>query len=133
MGVVFDSSKSLKHHSRQLVRNSFYHGSDLIFFKWLRISFCNIEVCHSIGGLFCNYFYCEFGLMINSVFNLSLAALKRMLNFNAPPLKNTAVEPVWKVITRSYFSTLNMSSMLFMENYKSILAHSRPNLQRSPD
>lgn len=28
---------------------------------------------------------------------LSSAALKRMLNFNAPPLKNTAAEPVWKV------------------------------------
>ncbi len=25
------------------------------------------------------------------------AALKRMLNFNAPPLKNTTAEPVWKV------------------------------------
>lgn len=28
---------------------------------------------------------------------ISAVALKRMLNFNAPPLKNTAAEPVWKV------------------------------------
>jgi len=32
------------------------------------------------------------------------AALKRMLNFNAPPLKNTAAEPVWKVSLHLRFS-----------------------------
>lgn len=36
-------------------------------------------------------------LIINYGTILPLAALKRMLNFNAPPLKNTAAEPVWKV------------------------------------
>lgn len=42
--------------------------------------------------------YCDIGLIPNYGINLSLAALKRMLNFNSPPLKNTAVEPVWKVM-----------------------------------
>uniref|UniRef100_A0A8K9WYV3 Sec1 family domain-containing protein 1 n=1 Tax=Oncorhynchus mykiss TaxID=8022 RepID=A0A8K9WYV3_ONCMY len=36
--------------------------------------------------------------MAASVREKQAAALKRMLNFNAPPLKNTAAEPVWKVL-----------------------------------
>ncbi|XP_039641386.1 sec1 family domain-containing protein 1 [Perca fluviatilis] len=35
--------------------------------------------------------------MAASVREKQTVALKRMLNFNAPPLKNTAAEPVWKV------------------------------------
>ncbi|GLD71855.1 sec1 family domain-containing protein 1 isoform X1 [Lates japonicus] len=30
-------------------------------------------------------------------------ALKRMLNFNSPPLKNTTAEPVWKVLIYDRF------------------------------
>lgn len=39
------------------------------------------------------------------------AALKRMLNFNAPPLKNTAAEPVWKVSLHNKHLGVSSSTM----------------------
>lgn len=61
------------------------------------IKFCGYKYCgYKYCGLCLNWYF-EFDLITNYGTNLSLAALKRMLNFNAPPLKNTAAEPVWKV------------------------------------
>uniref|UniRef100_A0A667Z1Y9 Sec1 family domain containing 1 n=1 Tax=Myripristis murdjan TaxID=586833 RepID=A0A667Z1Y9_9TELE len=40
------------------------------------------------------------------------SALKRMLNFNAPPLKNAAAEPVWKVLIYDRFGQDIISPLL---------------------
>ncbi|TWW72397.1 Sec1 family domain-containing protein 1 SLY1 -like protein [Takifugu flavidus] len=45
-------------------------------------------------------------------------ALKRMLNFNAPPLKNTAVEPVWKVLVYDWFGQDIISPLLSVKELR---------------
>uniref|UniRef100_A0A667YLP0 Sec1 family domain-containing protein 1 n=1 Tax=Myripristis murdjan TaxID=586833 RepID=A0A667YLP0_9TELE len=49
--------------------------------------------------------------MLTGVFSPA-AALKRMLNFNAPPLKNAAAEPVWKVLIYDRFGQDIISPLL---------------------
>ncbi len=47
-------------------------------------------------------------LSVNTVF-VPAVALRRMLNFNAPPMKNTTAEPVWKVThTHTHTHTLSL-------------------------
>uniref|UniRef100_A0A668S737 Sec1 family domain containing 1 n=1 Tax=Oreochromis aureus TaxID=47969 RepID=A0A668S737_OREAU len=45
-------------------------------------------------------------------------ALKRMLNFNAPPLKNTAAEPVWKVLIYDRFGQDIISPLLSVKELR---------------
>uniref|UniRef100_A0A7N8WXC4 Sec1 family domain-containing protein 1 n=1 Tax=Mastacembelus armatus TaxID=205130 RepID=A0A7N8WXC4_9TELE len=47
-----------------------------------------------------------------------LAAIKRMLNFNAPPLKNTAAEPVWKVLIYDRFGQDIISPLLSVKELR---------------
>uniref|UniRef100_A0A8C9W174 Sec1 family domain-containing protein 1 n=1 Tax=Scleropages formosus TaxID=113540 RepID=A0A8C9W174_SCLFO len=47
-----------------------------------------------------------------------LAALKRMLNFNVPPLKNTAAEPVWKVLIYDRFGQDIISPLLAVKELR---------------
>uniref|UniRef100_A0AAR2JP43 Sec1 family domain-containing protein 1 n=1 Tax=Pygocentrus nattereri TaxID=42514 RepID=A0AAR2JP43_PYGNA len=46
------------------------------------------------------------------------SALKRMLNFNAPPLKNTAAEPVWKVLIYDRFGQDIISPLLSVKELR---------------
>ncbi|KAG7258062.1 hypothetical protein CRUP_014817 [Coryphaenoides rupestris] len=50
--------------------------------------------------------------MAASVREKQTAALRRMLNFNAPPLKNAASEPVWKVLIYDRFGQDIISPLL---------------------
>uniref|UniRef100_A0A673CGV6 Sec1 family domain-containing protein 1 n=1 Tax=Sphaeramia orbicularis TaxID=375764 RepID=A0A673CGV6_9TELE len=45
-------------------------------------------------------------------------ALKRMLNFNAPPLNNTAAEPVWKVLIYDRFGQDIISPLLSVKELR---------------
>uniref|UniRef100_A0A8C9ZEY9 Sec1 family domain-containing protein 1 n=1 Tax=Sander lucioperca TaxID=283035 RepID=A0A8C9ZEY9_SANLU len=45
-------------------------------------------------------------------------ALKRMLNFNAPPLKNAAAEPVWKVLIYDRFGQDIISPLLSVKELR---------------
>uniref|UniRef100_A0A4W6DHT7 Sec1 family domain-containing protein 1 n=1 Tax=Lates calcarifer TaxID=8187 RepID=A0A4W6DHT7_LATCA len=45
-------------------------------------------------------------------------ALKRMLNFNAPPLKNTTAEPVWKVLIYDRFGQDIISPLLSVKELR---------------
>uniref|UniRef100_A0AAQ6APY5 Sec1 family domain-containing protein 1 n=1 Tax=Amphiprion ocellaris TaxID=80972 RepID=A0AAQ6APY5_AMPOC len=47
-----------------------------------------------------------------------VVALKRMLNFNAPPLKNTAAEPVWKVLIYDRFGQDIISPLLSVKELR---------------
>uniref|UniRef100_A0AAX7VVX1 Sec1 family domain-containing protein 1 n=1 Tax=Astatotilapia calliptera TaxID=8154 RepID=A0AAX7VVX1_ASTCA len=49
---------------------------------------------------------------------ISAVALKRMLNFNAPPLKNTAAEPVWKVLIYDRFGQDIISPLLSVKELR---------------
>lgn len=61
-------------------------------------------------------------------------ALKRMLNFNAPPLKNTAVEPVWKVLVYDWFGQDIISPLLSVKELRDmgITLHLLLNSDRDP-
>ncbi|XP_029688903.1 sec1 family domain-containing protein 1 [Takifugu rubripes] len=56
--------------------------------------------------------------MAASVRERQTVALKRMLNFNAPPLKNTAVEPVWKVLVYDWFGQDIISPLLSVKELR---------------
>ncbi|XP_071371007.1 sec1 family domain-containing protein 1-like, partial [Centroberyx affinis] len=56
--------------------------------------------------------------MAASVREKQTAALKRMLNFNAPPLKNTAAEPVWKVLIYDRFGQDIISPLLAVKELR---------------
>ncbi|CAB1331143.1 unnamed protein product, partial [Coregonus sp. 'balchen'] len=56
--------------------------------------------------------------MAASVREKQAAALKRMLNFNAPPLKNTAAEPVWKVLIYDRFGQDIISPLLAVKELR---------------
>uniref|UniRef100_A0A3Q3KC25 Sec1 family domain-containing protein 1 n=1 Tax=Monopterus albus TaxID=43700 RepID=A0A3Q3KC25_MONAL len=56
--------------------------------------------------------------MAASVREKQAAALKRMLNFNAPPLKNTAAEPVWKVLIYDRFGQDIISPLLSVKELR---------------
>uniref|UniRef100_A0A8C5CYW3 Sec1 family domain-containing protein 1 n=1 Tax=Gadus morhua TaxID=8049 RepID=A0A8C5CYW3_GADMO len=56
--------------------------------------------------------------MAASVREKQAAALKRMLNFNAPPLKNTASEPVWKVLIYDRFGQDIISPLLAVKELR---------------
>ncbi|XP_050989819.1 sec1 family domain-containing protein 1 [Labeo rohita] len=56
--------------------------------------------------------------MAASVREKQTAALKRMLNFNAPPLKNTAAEPVWKVLIYDRFGQDIISPLLSVKELR---------------
>ncbi|KAF7704196.1 hypothetical protein HF521_021268 [Silurus meridionalis] len=56
--------------------------------------------------------------MAASILEKQAAALKRMLNFNAPPLKNTAVEPVWKVLIYDRFGQDIISPLLSVKELR---------------
>uniref|UniRef100_A0A6Q2YME6 Sec1 family domain containing 1 n=1 Tax=Esox lucius TaxID=8010 RepID=A0A6Q2YME6_ESOLU len=47
-----------------------------------------------------------------------VSALKRMLNFNAPPLKTTAAEPVWKVLIYDRFGQDIISPLLAVKELR---------------
>uniref|UniRef100_A0A4W6DHH5 Sec1 family domain-containing protein 1 n=2 Tax=Lates calcarifer TaxID=8187 RepID=A0A4W6DHH5_LATCA len=49
---------------------------------------------------------------------LEKLALKRMLNFNAPPLKNTTAEPVWKVLIYDRFGQDIISPLLSVKELR---------------
>uniref|UniRef100_A0A671MPX7 Sec1 family domain-containing protein 1 n=1 Tax=Sinocyclocheilus anshuiensis TaxID=1608454 RepID=A0A671MPX7_9TELE len=49
---------------------------------------------------------------------LFITALKRMLNFNAPPLKNTTAEPVWKVLIYDRFGQDIISPLLSVKELR---------------
>uniref|UniRef100_A0A6Q2WZJ2 Sec1 family domain containing 1 n=1 Tax=Esox lucius TaxID=8010 RepID=A0A6Q2WZJ2_ESOLU len=56
--------------------------------------------------------------MAASVREKQAAALKRMLNFNAPPLKTTAAEPVWKVLIYDRFGQDIISPLLAVKELR---------------
>uniref|UniRef100_A0A8P4K5N7 Sec1 family domain-containing protein 1 n=1 Tax=Dicentrarchus labrax TaxID=13489 RepID=A0A8P4K5N7_DICLA len=56
--------------------------------------------------------------MAASVREKQTVALKRMLNFNAPPLKNTAAEPVWKVLIYDRFGQDIISPLLSVKELR---------------
>ncbi|KAG1972651.1 sec1 family domain-containing protein 1 isoform d [Pimephales promelas] len=56
--------------------------------------------------------------MAASIREKQTAALKRMLNFNAPPLKNTAAEPVWKVLIYDRFGQDIISPLLSVKELR---------------
>ncbi|KAF1375251.1 hypothetical protein PFLUV_G00237640 [Perca fluviatilis] len=56
--------------------------------------------------------------MAASVREKQTVALKRMLNFNAPPLKNTAAEPVWKDLRNQLYE-------LYYLNFISAISRSK--------
>ncbi|KAK7142236.1 hypothetical protein R3I94_011810 [Phoxinus phoxinus] len=56
--------------------------------------------------------------MAASIREKQTAALKRMLNFNAPPLKNTASEPVWKVLIYDRFGQDIISPLLSVKELR---------------
>ncbi|KAJ8353535.1 hypothetical protein SKAU_G00211020, partial [Synaphobranchus kaupii] len=56
--------------------------------------------------------------MAASVREKQTAALKRMLNFNAPPMKNTAAEPVWKVLIYDRFGQDIISPLLAVKELR---------------
>uniref|UniRef100_G3PHL2 Sec1 family domain containing 1 n=1 Tax=Gasterosteus aculeatus aculeatus TaxID=481459 RepID=G3PHL2_GASAC len=56
--------------------------------------------------------------MAASVREKQTVALKRMLNFNAPPLKNTATEPVWKVLIYDRFGQDIISPLLSVKELR---------------
>uniref|UniRef100_A0A672LYC7 Sec1 family domain-containing protein 1-like n=1 Tax=Sinocyclocheilus grahami TaxID=75366 RepID=A0A672LYC7_SINGR len=58
--------------------------------------------------------------MAASVREKQTAALKRMLNFNAPPLKNTTAEPVWKVLIYDRFGQDIISPLLSVKELRDI-------------
>uniref|UniRef100_A0AAQ6INT4 Sec1 family domain-containing protein 1 n=1 Tax=Anabas testudineus TaxID=64144 RepID=A0AAQ6INT4_ANATE len=56
--------------------------------------------------------------MAASIREKQTVALKRMLNFNAPPLKNTAAEPVWKVLIYDRFGQDIISPLLSVKELR---------------
>ncbi|KAM9355045.1 sec1 family domain-containing protein 1 [Pholidichthys leucotaenia] len=56
--------------------------------------------------------------MAASVREKQTVALKRMLNFNAPPLKNTVAEPVWKVLIYDRFGQDIISPLLSVKELR---------------
>uniref|UniRef100_A0A8C2GAC3 Sec1 family domain-containing protein 1-like n=1 Tax=Cyprinus carpio TaxID=7962 RepID=A0A8C2GAC3_CYPCA len=56
--------------------------------------------------------------MAASVREKQTAALKRMLNFNAPPLKNTTAEPVWKLLIYDRFGQDIISPLLSVKELR---------------
>uniref|UniRef100_A0AAZ3NUV7 Sec1 family domain-containing protein 1 n=1 Tax=Oncorhynchus tshawytscha TaxID=74940 RepID=A0AAZ3NUV7_ONCTS len=56
--------------------------------------------------------------MAASVREKQAAALKRMLNFNTSPLKNTAAEPVWKVLIYDRFGQDIISPLLAVKELR---------------
>ncbi|NP_878281.2 sec1 family domain-containing protein 1 [Danio rerio] len=56
--------------------------------------------------------------MAASIREKQTAALKRMLNFNAPPLKNTTAEPVWKVLIYDRFGQDIISPLLSVKELR---------------
>ncbi|XP_040917164.1 sec1 family domain-containing protein 1 isoform X2 [Toxotes jaculatrix] len=56
--------------------------------------------------------------MAASVREKQAVALKRMLNFNAPPLKNTTAEPVWKVLIYDRFGQDIISPLLSVKELR---------------
>ncbi|XP_008312982.1 sec1 family domain-containing protein 1 [Cynoglossus semilaevis] len=56
--------------------------------------------------------------MAASVREKQTVALKRMLNFNAPPLKNTTAEPVWKVLIFDRFGQDIISPLLSVKELR---------------
>uniref|UniRef100_A0A672HE32 Sec1 family domain-containing protein 1 n=1 Tax=Salarias fasciatus TaxID=181472 RepID=A0A672HE32_SALFA len=56
--------------------------------------------------------------MAASVREKQTVALRRMLNFNAPPLKNTAAEPVWKVLIYDRFGQDIISPLLSVKELR---------------
>ncbi|KAF3845469.1 hypothetical protein F7725_008632 [Dissostichus mawsoni] len=56
--------------------------------------------------------------MAASVREKQTVALKRMLNFNAPPLKNSAAEPVWKVLIYDRFGQDIISPLLTVKELR---------------
>ncbi|KAG7511277.1 sec1 family domain-containing protein 1 [Solea senegalensis] len=56
--------------------------------------------------------------MAASVREKQTVALKRMLNFNAPPLKNTTAEPVWKVLIYDRFGQDIISPLLSVKELR---------------
>ncbi|XP_034432413.1 sec1 family domain-containing protein 1 [Hippoglossus hippoglossus] len=56
--------------------------------------------------------------MAASVREKQTVALKRMLNFNAPPLKNSAAEPVWKVLIYDRFGQDIISPLLSVKELR---------------
>lgn len=56
--------------------------------------------------------------MAASVREKQTAALRRMLNFNSPPLKNAAAEPVWKVLIYDRFGQDIISPLLSVKELR---------------
>ncbi|CAF89651.1 unnamed protein product [Tetraodon nigroviridis] len=56
--------------------------------------------------------------MAASIRERQTVALKRMLNFNASPLKNTAVEPVWKVLVYDWYGQDIISPLLSVKELR---------------
>ncbi|XP_008397133.1 sec1 family domain-containing protein 1-like [Poecilia reticulata] len=56
--------------------------------------------------------------MATSVREKQTVALKRMLNFNTPPLKNAAAEPVWKVLIYDRFGQDIISPLLSVKELR---------------
>ncbi|XP_074548907.1 sec1 family domain-containing protein 1 [Halichoeres trimaculatus] len=56
--------------------------------------------------------------MAASVREKQIVALKRMLDFNAPPLKNTTAEPVWKVLVYDRFGQDIISPLLSVKELR---------------
>ncbi|KAM3594663.1 uncharacterized protein V6R79_011803 [Siganus canaliculatus] len=56
--------------------------------------------------------------MAASVREKQTVALKRMLNFNTPPLKNSAAEPVWKVLIYDRFGQDIISPLLSVKELR---------------
>ncbi|CAG5866936.1 sec1 family domain-containing protein 1 [Menidia menidia] len=56
--------------------------------------------------------------MATSIREKQTAALKRMLNFNTPPLKNAAAEPVWKVLVYDRFGQDIISPLLSVKELR---------------
>uniref|UniRef100_A0A8C5HWI2 Sec1 family domain containing 1 n=1 Tax=Gouania willdenowi TaxID=441366 RepID=A0A8C5HWI2_GOUWI len=56
--------------------------------------------------------------MAAASFRVVQLALKRMLNFNTPPLKNTTTEPVWKVLIYDRFGQDIISPLLSVKELR---------------
>ncbi|XP_053291002.1 sec1 family domain-containing protein 1 [Pleuronectes platessa] len=56
--------------------------------------------------------------MAASVRDKQTVALRRMLNFNAPPMKNSAAEPVWKVLIYDRFGQDIISPLLSVKELR---------------
>uniref|UniRef100_A0A3B3Q357 Sec1 family domain-containing protein 1 n=1 Tax=Paramormyrops kingsleyae TaxID=1676925 RepID=A0A3B3Q357_9TELE len=56
--------------------------------------------------------------MATSIREKQTAALRRMLNFNVPPLKNTVTEPVWKVLIYDRFGQDIISPLLAVKELR---------------